>query len=107
MGNMEHFAWRAFFALFVDMEPATYIPNDYLLSLFYCFTLETIAMIDFPNLQSASWSASMIVKKMQLPLWDKIEMTRSSVTSAPKTLMIKEKDSCNTNDGRLERQFTT
>ena len=55
MGNMEHFAWRAFFALFVDMEPATYIPNDYLLSLFYCFTLETIAMIDFPNLQSASW----------------------------------------------------
>ena len=49
----------------------------------------------------------MIVKKMQLPLWDKIEMTRSPVTSAPKTLMIKEKDSCNTNDGRLERQFTT
>ena len=28
---------------------------------------------------------------MQLPLWDKIEMTRSPVTSAPKTLMIGDK----------------
>jgi len=28
----------AFIVLFVDMEPATYIPNDYLLTLPYFFT---------------------------------------------------------------------
>lgn len=37
---MGAFAWGAFIVLFVDMEPATYIPNDYLLSLLYFGTLD-------------------------------------------------------------------
>jgi len=39
--------------LFVDMEPATYIPNDYLLSLRYFFALDIAILI----LPSASMSA--------------------------------------------------